>query len=228
MDVGKGGSGSPPRPAPKRRHGLPERLPDLHRRPGRASPALTRPASLADKTEGLDQREQLLKLRAETRLAGEKYMASLRDSKLLVPGFNDEERTQELGVMHHVYMHMMMQSCLKPLSRGVNANSIIQAVGMVMTMRMLAPDFKKEMDSYLQPLKDKIQERIDTRTRGMIASAESGIAHRQRIFKDVPSDARRERLIGSTDPRDHLTKKWRKRFDAMQHRERGHREMFTP
>ncbi|MFE6939674.1 hypothetical protein [Streptomyces chartreusis] len=181
-----------------------------------------------DETEGLDQREQLLKLRAETRLAGEKYMASLRDSKLLVPGFNDEERTQELGVMHHVYMQMMMQSCLKPLSRGVNANSVVQAVGMVMAMRMLAPDFKREMDNYLQPLKDKIQERIDTRTRGMVASAESGIAHRQRIFKNVPSDARRERLIGSTDPRDHLTKKWRKRFDAMQHRERGHREMFTP
>ncbi|WP_340375771.1 hypothetical protein U5640_11870 [Streptomyces sp. SS7] len=181
-----------------------------------------------DASEDLDQREQLLKLRAETRLAGEKYMASLRDSKLLVPGFNDEERAQELGVMHHVYMQMMMQSCLKPLSRGVNANSIIQAVGMVMAMRMLAPDFKKEMDSYLQPLKDKIQERIDTRTRGMVASAESGIAHRQRIFKDVPSDARRERLIGSTDPRDYLTKKWRKRFDAMQHRDRGHREMFTP
>jgi hypothetical protein len=180
-----------------------------------------------DESEGLDKREQLLKLRAETRLACEKYMASLRDSKLLVPGFTDEERTQDLGVMHHVYMQMMMQSCLKPLSRGVNANSIIQTVGMVMTMRMLAPDFRKEMDSYLQPLKDKIQERIDTRTRGMVAFAESGITHRQRIFKDLPSGARRERLIGSTDPRDHLSKKWRTRFDAMQHRERGHREMFT-
>ncbi|MFH7596040.1 hypothetical protein WDV06_13180 [Streptomyces racemochromogenes] len=180
-----------------------------------------------DESETLDQREQLLKLRAETRLACEKYMASLRDSKLLVPGFTDEERTQDLGVMHHVYMQMMMQSCLKPLSRGVNANSIIQTVGMVMTMRMLAPDFKKEMDSYLQPLKDKIQERIDTRTRGMVAFAESGVTHRQRIFKDLPSGARRERLIGSTDPRDHLSKKWRTRLDAMQHRERGHREMFT-
>ncbi|MFD3970244.1 hypothetical protein [Streptomyces cyaneofuscatus] len=179
-------------------------------------------------SEGLNQREHLLKLRAETRLAGEKYMASLRDSNLLVPGFNDEERTQDLGVMHRVYMQMMMQSCLKPLSRGVNANSIIQAVGMVMTMRMLAPDFKTEMDSYLQPLKDKIQERIDTRARGMVAFAETGIAHRQRIFTTVPSDARRERLVGSADPRDHLTKKWRNRFDAMQHRERGHREMFTP
>ncbi|MDX3020125.1 hypothetical protein [Streptomyces acidiscabies] len=182
----------------------------------------------AEETERLDHREQLLRLRAQMRLAGETYMASLRDSKLLVPGFNDEERMQELGAMHHVYMQMMMQSCLKPLSRGVNPHSIIQAVGMVMTMRMLAPDFRKEMDSYLQPLKDKIQERIDTRARGMITSAESGIAHRQRIFKDVPDDVRRERLIGSTDPRDHLTKKWRQRFDAMQRRERGHREMFTP
>ncbi|NEA20735.1 hypothetical protein [Streptomyces halstedii] len=181
-----------------------------------------------DEREGMDQRERLLKLRAETRLAGEKYMTTLRDSKLLVPGFNDEERTQDLGAMHHVYMQMMMQSCLKPLSRGVNANSIIQAVGMMMTMRMLAPDFRKEMDSYLQPLKDKIQERIDTRTRGMIASAESDIAHRQKIFHDVPSDARRERLVGSTDPREHLTAKWRKRFDALRHRERGEREMFTP
>ncbi|MFD7537471.1 MULTISPECIES: hypothetical protein [unclassified Streptomyces] len=180
-----------------------------------------------DESEGLDQRDQLLKLRAETRLAGEKYMTSLRDSKLLVPGFNDEERTQELGVMHHVYMQMMMQACLKPLSRGVNVNAIVQAVGMVMAMRMLAPDFKKEMDSHLQPFKDKIQERIDTRNRGMVTSAESGIADRQRIFKDVPNDARRERLIGSTDPRDRLPKKWRERFDAMQYRERGHREMFT-
>ncbi|WP_326742903.1 hypothetical protein [Streptomyces sp. NBC_01768] len=179
-------------------------------------------------SDDLDQREQLLKLRAETRLAGEKYMASLRDSKLLVPGFNDEERDEQLSAMQHVYMQMMMQSCLKPLSRGVNTNSVIQAAGMMMAMRMLSPDFKKEMGSYLQPLKDKIQERIDTRARAMVSSAEGSIAHRQKLFGDMKSDARRERLVGSTDPRDHLTKKWRKRFDAMQHRERGHREMFTP
>ncbi|MFD4943066.1 hypothetical protein ACFWNT_11120 [Streptomyces sp. NPDC058409] len=181
-----------------------------------------------DESKGLEQREQLLKLRAETRLAGEKYMASLRDSKLLVPGFNDEERDEQLSAMQHVYMQMMMQSCLKPLSRGVNTNSVIQAAGMMMAMRMLSPDFKKEMGSYLQPLKDKIQERIDTRTHGMVASAEGSIAHRQKLFGDMKSNARRERLVGSTDPRNHLTKKWRKRLDAMQHRERGHREMFTP
>ncbi|WP_405824616.1 hypothetical protein OG705_30205 [Streptomyces sp. NBC_00838] len=181
-----------------------------------------------DESEGLDQREQLLKLRAETRLAGEKYMDSLRNSKLLVPGFNDEERDEQLSAMHHVYMQMMMQSCLKPLSRGVNINSVIQAAGMMMAMRMLSPDFRKEMSGYLQPLKDKIQERIDLRTRRMVTSAESGIAHRQRLFGGVSSEARRERLLGSTNPRDHLTRKWRKRFDDMQHRERGHREMYTP
>ncbi|MFD9867498.1 hypothetical protein ACFXI8_23735 [Streptomyces niveus] len=181
-----------------------------------------------DESEGLDQREQLLKLRAETRLAGEKYMDSLRNSKLLVPGFNDEERDEQLSAMHHVYMQMMMQSCLKPLSRGVNINSVIQAASMMIAMRMLSPDFRKEMSSYLQPLKDKIQERINLRTRRMVNSAESGIAHRQRLFRGVSSEARRERLLGSTDPRDHLTRKWRKRFDDMQHRERGHREMYTP
>ncbi|MGW6600516.1 hypothetical protein [Streptomyces sp. NPDC055036] len=181
-----------------------------------------------DESENLDQREQLLKLRAETRLAGEKYMASLRDSKLLVPGFNDEERGEQLSAMQHVYMQMMMQSCLKPLSRGVNTSSVIQAASMMMAMRMLSPDFKKEMGSYLQPLKDKIQERIDTRTHGMVTSVQASIAHRQKLFGDMKSGARRERLVGSTDPRDHLTIKWRKRFDAMQHRKRGHREMFTP
>ncbi|MFC9756699.1 hypothetical protein [Streptomyces sp. NPDC056921] len=181
-----------------------------------------------DESDDLDQREQLLKLRAETRLAGQKYMASLRDSKLLVPGFNDEERDEQLNVMQHVYMQMMMQSCLKPLTRGVNTNSVIQAAGMMMAMRMLSPDFKTEMGSYLQPLKDKVQERIDIRTHKMVALVEDGIAHRQKLFGDLKRNTRRERLVGSTDPRDHLTKKWRNRFDAMQHRDRGHREMFTP
>ena len=100
-----------------------------------------------DGTEGLDQREQLLKLRAETRLAAEVYMASLRDSNLLVPGFSDDERDGDVSVMHQVYMQMMMQACLKPLSRGVNTNAVIQAAGMMVAMRMLSPDFRKEMGS---------------------------------------------------------------------------------
>lgn len=208
--------------------------------------------------EGLDERERLLKLRAETRLAGEKYMQSLRDSKLLVPGFTDEERAQEFNAMHAVYMQMMMQGCLKPLTRGVNPNSIIQAAGMMVAMRMLSPDFKKEMDSYLQPFKDKIQDRIDARTRSAGLSAQ-GAADQHNSMVDRRIEARAEALqrrleedpgladdpgfqaemakhqkfeekqeSRKHDRGDYLSKKWQRRLEKMEHRDRGSREMFTP
>lgn len=196
-----------------------------------------------DDDSDLTERERLLKLRSETRLAGEKYMAFLRDSRLLVPGFNDEERGKEFNAMHHVYMQMMMQGCLKPLTRGVNANSIIQAAGMMVVMRMLSSDFREEMDSYLQPLKDRIQERMDAHTRSVGARAEERAADRNR---DV--DARTEKLARKREEKgepvddgfrerreakratrgDYLSRKWRKRLEDLEFRERGSREMFTP
>ncbi|MGI8306957.1 hypothetical protein [Saccharopolyspora hattusasensis] len=191
--------------------------------------------------DDLDEREQLLKLRAETKLAGEKYMESLRDSKLLVPGFNDGEREQKFNAMHHVYMQMMMQGCLKPLTRGVNPNSIIQAVGMMVAMRMLSPDFKKEMDSYLQPLKDKIQERIDARTKSMRSFAERKAGEHNDLvaastaakLERNPALAEDEKFMAGreskkTDRNAFLSKKWQRRMAAMERRERGNREMFTP
>lgn len=179
-------------------------------------------------SEDLGPREQLLKLRSETRLAGEQYMASLRESNLLVPGYNDEERGKDLSVMHHVYMQMMMQSCLKPLSHGVNTNSVIQAVGMMTAMQLLSKDFRQEVGTYFQPIKDKIQDRIDTRTRTMAASAQRGIEGRQHLYAGVKDDRLRERLIGSTDARDHMTRKWRNRLDKLERTERGNRDLYTP
>lgn len=191
--------------------------------------------------DGLDERERLLKLRAETKLAGEKYMETLRDSKLLVPGFNDQEREHEFNAMHAVYMQMMMQSCLKPLTRGVNPNSIIQAAGMMMAMRMLSPDFKNEMESYLQPFKDKIHERMDARTRTARAGAENSAEQYNRVIDlgtesklnrnpDLADDqdflARREGK--KHDRTDYLSKKWQRRMEKMEHRDRGSRETFTP
>ncbi|MEU7315503.1 hypothetical protein [Streptomyces sp. NPDC007083] len=195
----------------------------------------------ADDGEGLDEREQLLKLRAETKLAGEKYMQSLRDSKLLVPGFSNEEREQEFNAMHQVYMQMMMQSCLKPLTRGVNPNSIIQAAGMMMAMRMLSPDFKKEMDSYLQPVKDKIRERVDARTRTMGSGAQREADRHNRLvdartaaeLKRNPTLAGDEEFLSHQErkkrDRDaYLSKKWQRRMEDMERRKRGNRELFTP
>ncbi|UJW28858.1 hypothetical protein L3Q67_26850 [Saccharothrix sp. AJ9571] len=191
--------------------------------------------------DGLNPREHLLTLRADIRLAGEKYMESLRDSKLLVPGFNDEEREEEFNAMHHVYMKMMMQGCLKPLTRGVNPSSIIQATGMMLAMRMLSPEFKQEVGTYLQPLRDKIRERVDARTHSVRSLAEFQVAMYNELI-DVRTAAklrRRPELAGDetfmarqesnkTDRNAFLSRKWRRRMEAMERRDRGHREMFTP
>lgn len=193
--------------------------------------------------EGLEERERLLKLRSETKLAGEKYMASLRDSKILVPGFNDEEREREFDAMHQVYMQMMMQSCLKPLTRGVNPSAIIQAAGMMIAMRMLSADFRQEMDSYLSPLKDTVAQRMDARTRriGVIAedqaargneSVDAGTAkqaqRRERAGLPVDDAFIEGREAKKTSRGDYLSKKWQRRLEDLENRERGNREMFTP
>lgn len=193
--------------------------------------------------EGLEERELLLKLRSETKLAGEKYMASLRDSKILVPGYNDEEREREFDAMHQVYMQMMMQSCLKPLTRGVNPNAIIQAAGMMIAMRMLSADFRQEMDSYLSPLKDTLAQRMDARTRriGVIAENQAARGNRSVDAGTAKQAQRRERAglpvddafiegreAKKTSRGDHLSKKWQRRLEDLEHRERGNREMFTP
>lgn len=158
--------------------------------------------------------ERLQRLRAETRLAGERYMESLRESNLLVPGFNDDERGHQLDAMHRVYVQMMMHACLRPLAKGVNPTSVIQVVGMMMAMRMLSPDFRQEQVRLLQPFREKVQERLDQRTRSMMATAEI----------EAASMGARD---GDTDPRSLLTRKWRKRHDDLQRRERGNREMYT-
>lgn len=57
---------------------------------------------------------------------------------------------------------------------------------------------------------------------------ERGIEDKESLFSGEPDPEKRAKLVGSTDPRDYLTKKQRKRFDDLQHRERGHRAPFTP
>lgn len=214
-------------------------------------------ARIDDDSEDMSERDRLLRLRAGVRQAGEQYMASLRDSKLLVPGFSEEEQQEEFNVMHRVYMQMMMHGCIRPLSRGVNPNSIIQSVGMMMTMRMLSPDFKREMDQYAQPLKDKVRERIDARTRSVGQSAQEradehslmdrriglreealqrrlaedpGLAGDPAFQEEMAQHKRQEaKREGKTRDRgDYLSKKWQRRLHNMERRGRGNREMFTP
>ncbi|QXV57387.1 hypothetical protein CVV72_10435 [Amycolatopsis sp. TNS106] len=167
-------------------------------------------------------------------------MSSLRDSKLLVPGFNDEERDREIDAMHEVYTQMMMQACLKPLQHGVSPSAIIQAVGMMTAMRMLSPDFATEMDMYLQPLRDRIRDHLDARAASVRASAELQAEKYNELVDAGTEAALRKRPALADDPafisgreakktdRDaYLSAKWRRRLQDLEHRERGNRELFT-
>lgn len=174
------------------------------------------------------EREQLLKLRSEARLAGEEYLDSLRRSQIFVPGFTEEKAAKRLDAMHQVYVQMMVQGCLRPLSRGVNTNSIIQAVGMMTSMTLLSEDFRDQTRPHVDRLREKIQDRIDTKTRSRVGAAEKGIERRRDFFSGVVDEEKRARLVGSTDARAQLSRKWRKRYDDLLYRERGRRQLYTP
>lgn len=174
------------------------------------------------------KRAQLLKLRSEARLAGEEYLDSLRRSQIFVPGFTEEKAAKRLDAMHQVYVQMMVQGCLRPLSRGVNTNSIIQAVGMMTSMTLLSEDFREQTRPHLDRLREKIQDRIDTKTRSRVGAAEKGIERRRDFFSGVVDEEKRARLVGSTDARAQLSRKWRKRYDDLLYRERGRRQLYTP
>lgn len=190
----------------------------------------------ADEDPRMSERDQLLKLRAQTRQAGEKYMTSLAESNILAPGFNDKSpqeseqqaREEKFDAMHHVYTQMMVQACMRPLSRGVNSQSVIQAVGMMTAMTLLSKDFRSQVGDQLEPLKEKMQGRIDNKTRSVAAAASQGVETRSRLFGGIENDTVRGALVGNTDPRSHLSRKWQRRLDDLQRRERGNRDMFTP
>lgn len=174
------------------------------------------------------EREQLLKLRSETRLAGEEYLDSLRRSQIFVPGFTEEKAAKKLDAMHQVYVQMMVQGCLRPLSRGVNTNSVIQAVGMMTSMALLSEDFRDQTRPHVDRIRERIQDRIDTKTRSRVGAAEKGIERRRDFFSGVVDEEKRARLVGSIDARAQLSRKWRKRYDNLLYRERGRRQLYTP
>lgn len=154
-------------------------------------------------------RDHLVRLRREARAAGENYLASLRASDILVPGFTPAQREEELNSKHRVYRHMMLVSCLAPLRQGVSIAAVIQAVGMWTTMMTLSPAMRHELGELAEPLQEKLQNHIDARARTELARA-------QELAR------RREQLTGQpVDPRLHLRHKTQERLHDLAYRESG-------
>lgn len=147
------------------------------------------------------QRDALRRLRENTRSAGETYMESLRQSDILVRGFNDIERGKKLSALQKVYVQSMVMSCADSFRNGVNPASVTQAVGMMAAMYMLSPDFRDQVGEYAQPLRDHLRQRIDARAQS------------------------KWELAGKDSSQ--LSRKWQRRLDDYQYRARGHRHPYT-
>ncbi|WP_026927951.1 hypothetical protein [Granulicoccus phenolivorans] len=202
----------------------------------------------ADDTGDLSDREHLLRLRARTRQAGESYMTSLRDAHILVPGFTDPAGTtapgadplEQTDALRRAHATLMLQHMLRPLSRGVDRDAIVRTVGMMLTMRLLSPDFRQETDRYARALRGTVEARIEAQTyrRGrraqdradafngrVDAGTAARVAREPGLAGDPEFRARREARKRGRD--DFLADRWRTRLAQLEHRDRGHRELFT-
>lgn len=168
---------------------------------------------------GLSERDHMRLLRMNSRLAAEEYMSSLRDSDILVPGFSQAQREQKLTTQQKVYARMMMLTAVRPLSQGVNAASVVQAISAMTTMLILSKDFRSEMgEQYAKPLKDGLEAHIERRARQHGTRAE-WMANT--FNKTTGADGLQ------VDRNTFLSKKWRGRLEDLERRDRGHRDLYT-
>lgn len=190
-------------------------------------------------TEDLAGREELKLLRENIRNAGNKYMESLRKSKILVPGFNDDERIKKLSAMHRVHAETMVMAGMRPLHEGVNAASVVRVMSTMAAMYMMSPTFRHIVKEHLEPISTAIQQRIDAKAESKmhwaqqqaeqlnaeIAKTNEGI---RELNADRDAQGKRPRPEAkSVDPSAYVSKKWQNRYDDLKFRERGHRELFT-
>ncbi|MFC4048383.1 hypothetical protein ACFOY4_01695 [Actinomadura syzygii] len=177
----------------------------------------------------LSERDELRLLRENIADAGERYMESLRLSDIHAPGFTDDERAKKVSALHSVYAQMMVASCLRPMQQGVNAAAIVRAASTMTTMYLLSPTFQNVVKEYAEPVREAIQNRIDAKARSKMDRAQyrARVANRFLAQRNKGLADLGDRRIDLVDPRSLMSAKWQRRFDDLQFRERGNREMFT-
>lgn len=156
--------------------------------------------------------DPLAKLKYDTQRAGEAYMRSLRQSgivsgEIATPEKRVKKQGKTLQGLHRSYAQMMVVSAMRPLQQGVNANSVLQTLGMTTAMFITSKNFRSLVGEmrprFLSAIKDKIAERVTSEGRDRIALRKAAKAEE----KGKP-----------------LSAWWQSRLDRM---ERGNRDPFT-
>lgn len=188
----------------------------------------------------LDEKGELRLMQLNIAEANEKYLRSLEDSDLFVEGFTQEKQEETLGMHQKLYVKGMVLAGVAPLARGVNVRSVAQSLGMMTAMMLLSKDYREEVGSYFQPLKDNLEQKKEQRvmTKGRKAGYMVDTHNRlvdektQRMVEADPSLAGNEEFLqeraGLRKERgDYLSRKWGKRLHDLEFAQRGHREPYT-
>jgi hypothetical protein len=166
-------------------------------------------------------------------------MESLRRSMILVPGFNDDERAEKLSAMQRVYAETMVMAGMRPLNEGVSAASVVRVMSTMAAMYLMSPTFRHVVKERLEPVSTAIQQRIDAKAESKMHSAHQQAAqlnaeiaqtneHVRELNLDREAEGKRPRPEAkSVAANAFVSKQWRRRYDDLKFRERGHREMFT-
>lgn len=148
------------------------------------------------------------RLRWAVSAAGKTYMAEVERANLLAEKKTPRERASQLTGIHKSYVSMMVLSCLKPLSEGVTAKSLLSMVGMGSAMWMLSPNFRNQVGDFGDQMKEAISTKIDERRQSRIDKVITGAAEEQ--ADGIP-----------------LSQKWQAKLDRAERAQRGGRDAFT-
>lgn len=208
------GPGEPAAPRRTRRPGFNERLRQRSNEAwdARRAAAGLPPSDPAEEPAGpaakLDPSDPAAALRLAVATAGKLYMNDVKRAKLLVGKKTPKERASQLTGIHKSYVSMMVLNCLKPLSEGITAKSVLTMVGMGSAMWMLSPNFRDQVGDFRDQAKEAITAKIDER--------------RQNQLDSVIAKATAKGSGGKP-----LSQKWQTKLDRAERAQRGGRDPFT-
>lgn len=93
----------------------------------------------------LQEQQYLAQLRNEIMRTDDDFIQYVQDDMQ-----RNEINDSQIDMMNSYYNRMLMMQCVRPLSQGLNASSIVQTIGMYAGLCLFSPDFKRQCHKSIQ------------------------------------------------------------------------------
>lgn len=93
------------------------------------------------------EKEYLDKLTEDVHRVDDDFVQYVKDSIAL-----DDINDTQIDSMNSYYNRILMMQCVSPLTKGVNASSVIQSIGMYAGMCLVSPTFRKQCHKSVQTI----------------------------------------------------------------------------